>query len=314
MSDAIRPGEIDLEAAAGDGAAADAGAADTGHDAGDGGAADAGAADAGDAGAAAAGDPGDGGVAKQQPRGAVAELIALRREKKVLAERLQQFESNPVINRLTPEVQQAIMEGRLQIAPPQGSREAEHARLTDVAQTLQLYKVDAQGNTVPDLEAASRVSNFVRTEVRQAVEPVRQSTLAEKAQHNVKLAIQHAEQNGLDVDIIREEFLTVLQQPNGPQMLAQQNIAKQVWRAAVGRMHEEGRLTKKEAKAAVAAGPDGKTPAAVVIEPSGRRGSAGTGIQLSPALQRVYQDNGMDPSKSFTAKNKVNFGGSIDLE
>lgn len=308
MSDAIQPGEIDLESAATETAAADT-ATETAVDT---------AAEATDT-----ADPGDtaetvtteepAAPLKRQPSGAVAELIALRQEKKQLAARLQQFESSPVLQRLTPEIQQAILDGRVSIAPPQASREAEQERLKSVAETLQLYKVDAGGNTIPDLDAAKRVSSFVRSEVQAEVAPVRHLTLSEKANDNVTRAVAYAEANGLDVDIVKDEFLTILAQPNGAEMLSQQKIARQVWRGAVGRMHEEGKLTKAEKKAA-AAGPTEKAPAAIITEPTGRRASASQGIQLSPALQRVYAEHGLTPGKAFTATKTVNFNGPIDLE
>ena len=198
-------------------------------------------------------------------------------------------------------------------SPPQASREAEQERLKSVAETLQLYKVDAGGQTVPDLDAAKRVSSFVRSEVQAEVAPVRHLTLADKAQENVNRAVSYAEANGLDVDIVKDEFLAILAQPNGAEMLSQQKIARQVWRGAVGRMHEEGKLTKAEKKAA-AAGPGEKAPAAIITEPTGRRASASAGIQLSPALQRVYAEHGLAPTKAFTATKTVNFNGPIDLE
>lgn len=304
MSDAIQPGEIDLESAATETAAADTTtetAVETAADATD-------TADTTETEQPA--EPA--AAAKRQPSGAVAELIALRLEKKQLAQRLQQFESSPVLQRLTPEIQQAIMDGRVSIAPPQASREAEQERLKGVAETLQLFKVNAQGETVPDLDAAKRVSSFVRQEVQAEVAPVRHMTLSEKANDNVTRAVAYAEANGLDVDIVKDEFLAILAQPNGAEMLSQQKIARQVWRGAVGRMHEEGKLTKAEKKAA-AAGPE-KAPAAIITEPTGRRASASQGIQLSPALQRVYAEHGLTPGKAFTATKTVNFNGPIDLE
>lgn len=305
MSDALRPGEIDLEAPAGP-PAGEVPPTDPAPPAAD---------PAGDPDGDLATDPpadavGDPEPPKRAPSGAVAELIALRREKKELAQRLHQFESSPVLQRLTPEVQEAILEGRMSIAPPESTRAAEQARLTDLAEAMQLYKVDGAGQTVPDLEAAKRVDKFVRGTVDQAVSPVRHIGLADKAQANVDKAVTWAEQNGLDVDIVKEEFLSILSQPNGAEMLSQAKIAKQVWRGAIGRMHEEGRLTKKEAAAAKK-----DAPAAVITEPTGRRASAAAAISLSPGLQRVYAEAGLNPAKSFTAtRPQLNLSGPIDLE
>jgi hypothetical protein len=245
----------------------------------------------------------------------LAELIAERTARRDAERRLSQFESNPVLQRLTPEVQQAILEGRVQIAAPEATRAAEQERLRSVAETLQLYKLDANGQHVPDLDAAKRVSQFVRSEVQAEVAPVRQMSLAEKARVNVDKAVAYASQHGLDVDIVKDEFLTILTQPNGPEMLSDAKIAKQVWRVAVGRMHEEGKLTAKEAKKAAAAVPATTTPAAIISEPTGRRASAASAITLSPGLQRVYAEHGVNPAKSFTASRpSLNLHGPIDLE
>jgi len=313
MSDALRPGEIDLETDAG------AGAGDTGDAAA--GAADAGAADAGaggdaggDAGADGAGagdgdqeDAGAAGPAAGDPpkkhTGAVAELIQSRKTIKQLTDRLQQIESNPVLQRLTPEVQQAIAEGRLQITPPQSTREAEQERLTSVAEELGLVK----GDGTPDLDAAKRVDKFVRSTVQQAVEPMRQGALGDKAQANVDRAVAFATDNGYDVDTVREVFAEIAHQPNGNELLAQSKVCEAMWERAVGRMHTRGKTVGK--KGAVKDRP----PAAVITEGAGPRG--GTVVsQLSPVLQRVYKDQGIDPSKSFTAKNKIDLSGPIDLE
>lgn len=305
MSDALRPGEIDLEAPA----AATAGelppadpSAEPPADA----ASDPDPDPATDPAAAPGGEP---EPPKRQPSGAVAELIALRKEKKDLAQRLDQFERNPVMQRLTPEVQQALLEGRISIAAPEATRAAEQQRLQDVAEALQLYKVDGQGQTVPDLDAARRVDKLVRSTVQDAVAPVRHMTLSDKAQANVDKAVTWAQQNGLDVDIVKDEFLSILAQPNGAEMLAQATIAKQVWRGAIGRMHEEGRLTKKEAAAATKA-----APVAVITEPTGRRASAAAAITLSPGLAKVYQEAGLNPNKGFSATRQINLSGPIDLE
>lgn len=245
---------------------------------------------------------------KRQPSGAVGELIQLRKESKQLRERLQQIESSPVLQRLTPEIQQAILDGRVQIAPPQSTREAEKERLTSVAEQLGLVKQDG----TPDLDAAKRVDTFVRGTVQQAVEPVRQGTLAEKANENYARAIAFAEQNGFDVETVQEVFDEIRSQPNGAELLAQRKVAERMWETAVGRMHTRGKATgngKKPGAAAV-----DKPPAAVITEPTGRRGGSATTVQLSPTLAKVYKDAGVDPSKSFTATKQINLNGPIDLE
>lgn len=255
---------------------------------------------------------------RRKPSGAVAELIALRREKQQLQARVQQFESNPVLQRLTPDMQQAALEGRLTIQPPQGSREAEERRLTAVADKFGLYRTDAQGQQVPDLDTAKRVAAGIRDIVKEEIAPVRYATLADKANANVHEAVRAATAAKYPdeaVNIIKAEFHGVLSNANGAEMLSQPEVAMRVWDAAVGRAVREGAMTVAQGAKALAQGapamPAGGHPAVVLADATGRRGNAAS-IQLSPQLQSVYAAHGIDPAK--TKAPKVDQRGHMELE
>lgn len=246
--------------------------------------------------------------AAEKKRGMLQELIEERKARQELERRLSAV--SPVLQRLTPEIQQAVMEGRLVIQPPQASAEAEKARLEAVAKDLQLYRQE-NGQYVLDLDAAKRVDTYVRGTVQQAVEPVRHMTLHEKAQAHLNHARAFAAQHKLDVETVDEVFGEVLAQPNGAELLANPNVAARVWETAVGRMHGKGKLTAP-APAQPAKQPP---PAAIITEAGGRRGPATSAIQLSPGLAAVYRDHGVDPNKAYSTQlpANVNLAG-IELE
>lgn len=236
-------------------------------------------------------------AAPPKPGGMLGELIAERKERKELADRLRQYEADPVLQRLTPDVRQAIAEGRLVVAPPKANPDAERERLTDIASRYILYKVDANGVQTPDLDAAARVDKGIRETVREEMAPLTHMTLSQKAVHYTNIAIDHATKTmGPDqAAVVREEYESMLRQPNGAQMLSQPEVARTVWKQAIGTLHERGLLSGAKPPAA------SPVTAAPVIAPVTGRRAPQAAIQLSPALQQVYRNHGLDPTKTASA-------------
>jgi len=243
-------------------------------------------------------------VEKPRKPGMLEELIETRTRLKQAEGHLKSL--SPVLSRLTPEVQEAIAEGRLVVQPRQAAPDAERERLKSVAETLGLLKAD---NT-PDIDAARRVDTYVQGTVKQHVAPLHHASLTGQAKVNVDKALAFATEHGYDVDTVRETFMDVLNQPNGAAMLAQAKVAETVWFQAVGRATAAGKLPTKAAPVKAA------TPAAVITEGTGRRGAPASSVQLSPQLAKVYRDNGMDPAKmrSATKPPTVDPRGSMELE
>lgn len=247
-------------------------------------------------------DPAD----KPKVNGVMAEMIEHRTVRKQLEKQLTQLQ--PVLSRLTPEMQEAIAEGRVAVKPRATSTDQRNDQLEATAKRLRLVKADG----TPDTEAAGLVDSYVREVAQAAVAPYQQMTLADKAQQNITTAVEYAKANGYDVDTIKETLENALRAPNGAAMLANPDVAKELWFSAVGRAEAMGK-GRKVVPAAGVTDPAKKTPAAVVTESTGRRGAAG--IALSPALAKVYKDHGVDPTKSFSAtKPNLDFSQGIELE
>lgn len=248
-------------------------------------------------------------VVPAKARGMLEELIEHRTARRDAEKRLQQFESNPAIQRLTPEIQQAIIEGRIVVAPPKTNRDAERERLTGIADRLGIQKADG----TPDLEAAAKVAAVIHDEVQAGVRPyveqtraVQHTTLMGQAKANRDAAIAFAEANGYDVDTVKETFDATLNMPNGAEMLAQKAIAEELWYSALGRATAKGKtVTPKAVSKAPAAAP-------IVAEATGRRGATG-GIVLSPRMQQIYKENGLDPAAT-TAKGTRDYSQGVSLE
>lgn len=228
-----------------------------------------------------------------EPRGAVKELIELRREVK----ELRTIAQDPALRQLTPELRQAIAEGRILVGPPAGSREAEAQRLSAVAEKFGLMKPDGTG---PDLEAARRVDSGIRDTVREEMRPVQEMTLRDKAAQHVAQAIAFAEANGYDVDTIRNEYATVMALPNGAQALSQPQFAEQVWFSAVGKAVSAGKVPKPKAAAPAAEPPTRVAP--IPPTPGGRRAPGSSPIQLDPGIAAVYAAHKVDPNKGADPK------------
>lgn len=210
----------------------------------------------------------------------------------------------PVLSRLTPELRQAIADGRVMVKPLASNSDERKQQLTQRAKRLRLYTTDAQGNQVPDLDAAQRVEAEIRSVAQEIVQPFKDMSLQQQAQHNVDVALSHAKQHGFDEEIVKEVFLSA---PHA--VLADPKLAETLWTQALGIMAQRGKLTTTGA----AVKPEEKKPVAVISEPTGRRAPS-NGIVLSPALAQVYKNNGVDPNKTFTATHKVDFSGAIELE
>lgn len=253
--------------------------------------------------------------AAKPKRGMLEELIDERKERRELSKRLEAYQNDPVMQRLTPEVRQAIAEGRLVVAPPQANPDAERQRLASVAERYGLFKLDDKGERTPDLETAKRVDAGIRETVREEIAPIQNMTLAQKATHFTSIAIEHATKTmgPEQAEIVREVYGQILAQPNGAQMLSQKEVAETVWNQAVGVMYSRGKLT---AAKPVAAKPVVDPAAPPVIPPVTGRRAPQASIQLNPALQRVYKDHGLDPNKtpSAAAMPKMDAQGYMQLE
>lgn len=245
----------------------------------------------------------------KKPTGLVAELIEERTSRKALERRLSEVQ--PLLQRLTPELQAAILEGRALAQPPVNHKEAETQRLTAVAERYGLFKTDAAGNQMPDLETASRVDGGIRQTVREELAPMQQQTLAERATTNVQKALAFAEANGYDVDTVRETYEDVLRQPNGAAMIADPNVAKTVWFQALGRATASGKTPKPAAAATALAA---AKPPVVGSEGAGKRTPGQASVRLSPQIQKIYKENGIDPTKSYSSRADLSNPGSISLE
>lgn len=296
----VGQGDAAAGAAGGDGDAA-AGAADAGSAASAD--ADAGDAAAGQDAAADAGAASDAGATqRREPTGAVKELIDLRKTTADLRTQLDQLQRDPVLTRMTPEMRQAVLEGRIVVGPPAGSREAEAQRLTAVADRYGLYKVDAQGNQVPDLEAAERVDAGIRQTVREEMAPLQTRTLQQQAQANINAAWD-ASVSKLPADareIVHAEITALMGTPNAAQLLSQPAVLQAAIDKAIGSAFRAGKLTVAQVAAAAAGG------GAPTAEPSpapatGRRAPGQAAIQLSAPVAAVYKNAGIDPAKSFSS-------------
>lgn len=302
-STALRPGEIDLEApapAAAPVAAAEPVAAVAAEP----------AAEPVAAAEPAAGDP----AAEPEPVAARGRMLEELIEHRTERRRLEKFYANlsPVLERLTPEVQRAILEGRVQMQPPAQQPDQRREQLQQRAERLRLYTLNDQGEKVYDLDAAARVEQEIRDVAKEVVAPYEQQTLTERATTNLQKALDFATANGYDVATIDATYREVLAQPNGAAMVADPKVAETIWYQAVGRAESSGKSRKPKAAAQPAAVP---APAAIVADPAGRRGPAVAAITLSPGLARVYRENGVDPTKTITATKAINYHStSIDLE
>lgn len=234
--------------------------------------------------------------APRPKRGLVEELIDERRERKEAQAALKEMQADPVMQRLTPDIRRAIAEGRLVVAPPQSNPDAERQRLASVAERYGLYRVDDKGERTPDLDTAKRVDDGIRETVREEIAPIQNMTLAQKATHHTNIAIEHATKTlgSEQAAIVKEEYETILRQPNGARMLAQPEVAQTVWRQAMGRLVEEGKYVAAKVVPAKVVDP----AAPPVVPPVTGRRAPQASIQLSPALQRVYKDHGIDPNKT----------------
>ena len=316
MSDALRPGEVDLETGA-TGAAVEEPAAEP--------AAAVEAAPAEEPAAAveepAADEPAPAAQPepeKRKPTGAVGELMELRGAARELRSRLERYEQDPVLQRLTPEMRQAIAENRIVLAPPKTTADAERERLTKIAERLELRKADG----TPDLDAANKVGAVIREAVQEETRPaleraqsVERMMYADKARGNVDAAVAAAKTNGWSDEaqaFVREQFEAAAAM--NPAVLLDQGVAMEVWDATVGKLHRLGKIAPKAAEApAKQAGRSAAAP--IPPEPTGKRGPAAAHLTVSPAVAAVYRQNGMDPAKSFTAqKGTIDMSNGMELE
>lgn len=240
---------------------------------------------------------------KPAKKGLLEEMIEHRTVRKELERKF--GELSPVLSRLTPELQQAVMDGRVVVRPMATTSDARREQLTKTAERLRL--VDADGK--PDLDAAERVDAEIRSVVRAEVAPLHQHDAMTAARENIAKAVAFATEHGYDVETVKSEYERALAAPNGATLVADPGVAEQLWYGAIGKATAAGKMPSKPAAARQAA------PGAVIAEPGGRR-SPGASVTLTPALAAVYKSNGMDPAKSFTSTHKgpTDLSESVTLE
>jgi hypothetical protein len=239
---------------------------------------------------------------RQEPRGAVKELIETRRLAQQLQEQLAQYQRDPALQRMTPEIRQAIAEGRVIVKPAPTQADVEQERLAAQAKELGLVKEDG----TPDLDAARRVDGVIRRTVSEVVAPIQHQaqqlqsmTMQERANATMQAIWTEAQARGISADalaIADAEFRQMMAQPNAELMLSQREIADTVFQRAMGKAFMLGKLQTP----AAAPAPKPKTPA-IITEAGGKRGPAAAAIQLSPGVAAVYSNAGMDPTKAPSA-------------
>lgn len=235
-------------------------------------------------------------VAEARPKGGkkslVQELIEERTARKTLEAQLREHT-------------QAITDGRVIVRPPAPAADHERERFEAVAKQLNFVKADG----TPDLESAAKVDSYVKSTVRQAIAPMEQTTLEGRANANMSSIWAQAKKDGIPdeaMSVVEQEFRAVMGQHNAAAMLADPNVAETIFQKGLGAAYRAGKLTGK---------PKPVSPNPDVAPATGRRPSA-TNVQLSPALQRVYKDAGLDPNKTASATKPLQEDerGAISLE
>lgn len=210
-----------------------------------------------------------------------------------------------------------MAEGRLvrrEPVPAAPVADQERAAVQATAERLRLVSTAEDGTQTWDLDAASRVRAEMRAVAAETQAPVQAIVLQNKADANMAAIWAKAAEDGIPaeaMEVVAEQFKGVMAMPNGAQLLAQANVADTIFERGLGLAVRAGKL-----KAGAAVG--GVIPAIkpVVSPATGRRGAGAAGIALSPKMQQLYRDNGLEPSKAHTASTPIVFGkdGSISLE
>lgn len=200
-----------------------------------------------------------------------------------------------------------VARGELLAAPPRapGAPDpAQQAELEETARELGLLKPD--GVTL-DLEAAARAARAIDKRVQRGLAPLQQQSHAQTAATNIQKAVDFASKYSAEAQaIIRQTFDEHWQLPNGAQMLADPNTAKIIWERALGRAVSAGVLTS------AAPTPAPGSPPVIPAPPGGRR-TVTPAIALSPKIESIYRDAGIDPAKGYQPPAATSRGG-ITLE
>lgn len=240
---------------------------------------------------------------QKKKRSMFAEMLSERRLRAEYQQKVQEYE-------------RALMDGRLvakQMAPEPTPDEQEQVKLKKTADRLRLYSIDDKGAKVYDWDAARAVQQEIREAAREQVAPLQQMTLEQRADKNIADVWSRAASDGIPAEvlntIVAAEFRAVMGQQNAAQMLSQPEIVETVFERALGKAFRAGKLTSTGA-------PKPKAPAAIITEPSGRRGPASAAVQLSPAIESIYRSHGIDPAKaaSGTAAPVVDARGHMELK
>lgn len=248
---------------------------------------------------------------KQEPRGAVAELIARREEARLRSEEAKQLREQ------IAEYQRGIAEGRIIVKPQPTPADREVERLSAQAKELGLVREDG----TPDLDAARKVDGVIRRTVQEVVAPIQQkaqsleqTSMRERADQVMQAIWTEAQQQGVSQEaltIARQEFEMAMGQPNAEMLLANREVADGIFATAMGKAFRMGKLMP----AAPAVKPKPAPTPAIITEAGGRRGPSAAAIQLPPAVAAVYRNAGIDPGKapSASASIKVDPRGGVEI-
>lgn len=213
-----------------------------------------------------------------------------------LSELISERQARKEADKLVREYAARMANGELIPAAPKpqiSPDEAEQAALKKTADRLRLYSLNDKNEKVYDWEAARAVQQEIRDVAREQVAPFQHMTLTERANKHVADVWAKAAEDGIPKEamaIAEQEFKMAMGAPNAAQLLSQREVVDTIFERALGKAYREGKLTTPAKPT--------KKDAPVVAEPAGRRAPAASAVQLSPALQRVYRQNGIDPTKA----------------
>lgn len=238
------------------------------------------------------------------------ELIEYRTRARQLERQFQELA--PVLQHLTPDIQAALLEGRIAVKPVVADSAAEEAQLLEIAEKFRLTTPGEDGKDYYDLKAARDTRDLIERmaakKAEAATAPVLQTHQDRAAADNLAKLEQHmSAKNMPDAlrDTIREHFRGILSRPGGSRLIADSAFASQAWEQALGKAAVNGTLTP---------GPGAAGQPAPVVTPAGTSGrrSPAAALRLSPQLERVYREHGVTPTATSRPVNLAVEG--VELE
>lgn len=209
----------------------------------------------------------------------------------------------PILSKLEgrPDLQQAVMEGRVTVADAMGQKErADTAELTELAREMDWYKRNADGTfnfDQPDLDRAQkhkeRAIAWATKAAAPMVQPLHQNQQTQQASARIEHAVAYATQHGdADPAIVREVMGDYLRRDPGlllddrqANTIYQLAIAKTVTETRAGRLKPAAAVTTPPARVARTEKPD-----ALMTEPPGGKVS---GPRLTSAERELGKQFGL---------------------